>query len=145
MPIEGKRVEPNMKYLHALRDSGLNLTDFEVLKLLPDNWRITVHDDLGVRHEFIIECPLDLLRRHHWEAIEFTGYGPRGLGNYIHADVCQKAKELDKPLSAFHVNLSPDLCAKLGDHLAPWTYYEYSFHIDPSLSGTAFTTYTQSE
>ncbi len=131
-------VEPTLDYLKKLQDRGKQPVDIEVVKVLPDKYRVTVHDVTGGMSEFYILADWATFSRHHWEAVEFTGFGPRGLGNMIHARVCDQMRSSGLPGSRFQVRMSQDCCDHIGEHLKHWSYYGYTFHIQPALSGVQF-------
>ena len=82
---------------------------------------------------------------HFREAVEYSEFGPRGLGNLIHADVIEKTHVTGLPQDQFTVLLSQDIFTKLGDLAERWTHYDYKVELDPSLQGFSYAVIQQSK
>ena len=126
-------IEPTLEYLKSMRNSGLPLTDFEAIKINTDRYRVTVYVDDDNSHEFLIESDHTRFMKHFREAVAFTGFGSRGLGNLIYADACEKAKENSVANSRVLIILSDQCFQRIKDHLKQWTNYGFQFRIQSSI------------
>jgi hypothetical protein len=125
--------------LEALQAAGHTLTDIAVCMMRPGWYRIWVYTaESDDHHEFHIECDRPTMALHHPAAVEFTGFGPRGLGNLIHMEVTQRAADAGIPREQFRVLLSEACWQRVQPDIQHWSGYGYTFHLSPALSGFSF-------
>jgi hypothetical protein len=125
--------EPTLHYLETLQNAGARLTDFEAIKINTDLYRVIVYLDGESPREFIIKSDPLRFRNHFREAVGFTGYGSRGLGNLIYADACEKTKEFGVAKSRIRILLSDHCYRRIKCHFKQWTNYGFQIHIQPSI------------
>ena len=135
-PFNPERTEPTLDYLKRLSESGDTPVDVEFSWVREDLGRMTVFFDGSESSYFYFDQSDDVLQ-HYKEAIAFTGFGPRGYGNWIHMDVIEASRELEVTRDALIVGVSREAFERIGHHGKRWTYYGYKFVIDESLPGVS--------
>jgi len=131
------KVEPTMDYLHELTASGHKVVDVMLTRIRQDMCRMWVYFPDDTYKHFYIEQS-DRVFPHFREAVEYCDYGPRGLGNVIHADLCQKIKETGIKMEDYIVSVSTGVFERLGRHGEHWTHYGYSIVVDSRLPGMSY-------
>ncbi len=127
------QIDPTMDYLESMKNAGANLTDFEATKINTDIYRVIVHVDGSSSLEFLMKSDPLRFMDHFREAVAFTGFGSRGLGNLIYADACDKAKEFSVPKDRVKILLSEKCFDRIRDNFVQWTQYGLQIHVQPSI------------
>jgi hypothetical protein len=122
-------VPPNMSYLESLRNQGHSVIDVLILTIGPDKAAVTVFLKGEDERKFHIEGKSSVLMAHFRQAVEFSGYGPRGLANLIHADVMERSRLEKCKAERFEILVSQECLERVGTHLKPWAYYGYKLFL----------------
>jgi len=108
-----------------------------LIRIAKDLCKMMVYLDDGSTKDFYMEESPDVFP-HYREAVQYSGYGPRGLGNLIHADVMEKCRDTGQKTDQFIASVSQKICDRLGKHGEYWTHYGYSLIVDPRLHGMSY-------
>lgn len=130
-------VPPTIDYLVSISSGGQNVVDVMLTKIAKDLCKMMVYLDDGSIKVFYMEDSTDVFP-HYREAVQYSGFGPRGLGNVIHADVMEKCRDTGKKQDQFVASVSQEICDRLGKHAEHWTHYGYSLIVDPKLHGMSY-------
>lgn len=126
-------VAPTLDYLRGLQAAGHRLADIEVAMLKPGLYRACVYTEIGECFEFHVEADRSAFDTHHREAVQFTGFGARGLSNLIYTDACAKSNESRVPKNRIQILLSGQCFQRIQNSLPQWMHYGFTFQIRPSL------------
>jgi len=133
------QVPPTLKYLEDLGREGQKVVDVCITTVLPETYAMDVYLSGGEQRTFYIEGDHQTIRAHYLQAIEFSGYGPRGFSNLIHAEVMQKCRETGRKSDKFEVRVSLDVIIRVREHLGHFTGgHGYLLSGDPTLKGLTF-------
>ncbi len=133
------QVPPTLAYLEEIVRNGHRITDVFLTGMLPTMHEMKVYLEGEKVLVYYIEGDTATIMDHYRKAIEFSGYGPRGLGNLIHADVMQRCRQTGHKQEDFEVLVSRECLNRIQAHATQWTYYGYKILVSPSLAGLAFT------
>lgn len=131
------QVPPTMDYLTKLNREGSKVIDVFLTKIKADMFRMQVYLADGTEKEFFLSASPEIMA-HYREAIAFSGYGPRGFGNLIHADVMNQCRETGLPDNRFQVFVSQECKDHMGVFGEQWTIYGYEFKVSPAVSGMSY-------
>jgi hypothetical protein len=129
---------PNINYLKELAESGSMPVDVELTKIRDDLARVTVFFSGADPVMYYFEITEDLWNS-FWDAVAFSGYGKRGLGNIIHHEALQMARHENLEPWDLTVAVSPEIRDRFGHTVEHWTDYGYTFIVDPTLNGAMYT------
>ena len=130
-------VPPTIDYLASISSRGQNVVDVMLTKIAKDLFKMMVYLDDGSIKEYYMEDSADVFP-HYREAVQYSGFGSRGLGNLIHADVMEKCRDTGQKQDQFVASVSQELCDRLGKHGKHWTHYGYTLIVDPQLHGMSY-------
>ena len=139
------QVPPTMAYLEEITRTGQRIVDVFLIGMLPTVHEMTVYLADGSKPVYYIEADTKTVMAHYRQAIEYSGYGPRGLGNLIHANVMEKCREKGKEQEQFEVLVSQECFDRIKSHAQQWTYYGYALLVSPSFKGVTFAIREKSE
>ena len=136
--MKPKEVEPTLDYLKALSAAGLNPIDV---------WASTVDIDLHLVRvclpdrtiEFVIKCGNDVFMAHYRQAIEYCGFGPRGLSNLVYADAVTFAKGHKIKNTEVEIRVSKECAERLGTSIQDYMSYGLTFTVSSTHSGLSYT------
>lgn len=132
------QVPPTMDYLEEIVRSGARIIDVSLIALLPTIREIRVYLEDGKERVYYMEGAAETIMTHFRQAVEFSGFGPRGLGNLIHADVMQQVRDTGKKQEQFDVWVSQECLNRINSHVEPWTRYGYKILVSPAMTGMTY-------
>jgi hypothetical protein len=132
------KVNPTLDYLTKLNDGGSKVVDV-LLTTYDENTRkmqVFLRDG-EVREYLMDDSPQVIL--HYREAIEFSGYGPKGLSNLIYMDALQFAREQKLRNGQVEVVVSNDCFERAAREIERYLSYGFGFRMNPKMSGMSWT------
>ncbi len=131
-------VGPTLDYLKALSVAGVKVVDVAAVGVANDRDLMRVYGADGQQYQFQLRADHETFMRHYKEAIEYLGYGPKGLSNLIYAGALDFGRQQGLKNSEVEVLLSQDCVERVGDAVQEYMTYGFTFTVSPSLSGLGY-------
>lgn len=136
--MKRRLVPANLHYLQELVAQGLRPVDIWTTAVDQDLNLVRVYLENGERTEFFIQEQGANFLAHYKEALEFCGFGPKGLASLVHAEALEFARTRNLPIHEVEVHLSKRCLKRVGHENSRHLARKLALRVSPHGSVLAY-------